>query len=247
MKLPSGARLEIYDRLDSTSAEAKRRADDGERGPVWIMAREQTAGYGRRGRYWESGLGNFTATYLFEPGGDLSRHGQLSYVAALGVIEALDRYVIPNMLTLKWPNDVLAGSDKIAGILLESVTQDRRSVVSMGVGVNLQSAPTGLEYPTARLADNLRAGVDAPTPDDLAVRIDEQFTAHYDIWRRDGFAAIRKAWLIRAKGVGAPVRVRLPGEEFSGIFQDLDDDGALVLRIGDTERRVAAGEIMFGS
>ena len=246
MKLPSGARLEIFDTLDSTSAEAKRRAENGESSPVWIMAREQTAGYGRRGRHWESGLGNFSATYLFEPGGDPSCHGQLSFVIALAVIEALDCYVVPGALALKWPNDVLVGSDKIAGLLLENLAPRGRAVICIGVGVNLRSAPLTLDYAAARLVDNLRAGVDAPMPDELAARIDDQFAAYYDIWRREGFAAIRIAWLGRAKGVGAPIRVRLPGEEFSGVFQDIDADGALILKIGEHERRVAAGEIMFG-
>ena len=246
MKLSSGARLEIFDRLDSTSAEAKRRAENGEHGPVWILAREQTGGYGRRGRHWDSGFGNFTATYLFEPGGDPSRHGQLSFVAALGVIEALDRYVAPGALCLKWPNDVLAGSDKIAGILLESVTQNKRSVVCMGIGVNLRSAPLNVDYPTARLADNLRVGAETPDAEEFAARVDDQFAAYYDMWRRSGFAPIREAWLERAKGIGSIIRVRLPAEEFSGVFEDLDADGALLLRNSDGQRRISAGEIMFG-
>ena len=246
MKLSSGARLEIFDTLDSTSAEAKRRAEKGETGPVWILAREQTAGYGRRGRHWESGLGNFSATYLFEPGGDPASHGQLSFVIALAVIEALDRYAVPGVLALKWPNDVLVGSDKLAGLLLENLAPGGKAVICIGVGVNLRSAPLTLDYPAARLIDNLRAGVDAPTPDELAARIDDQFAAYCDIWRRDCFAAIRAAWLGRAKGIGAPIRVRLPKEEFSGVFEDIDADGALILRTGDQERRVAAGEIMFG-
>ncbi len=245
-RLPSGARLEIFDTLDSTSAEAKRRVADGHAEPSWIVAREQTAGYGRRGRPWESGRGNFTATYVFAPYGDPADHGQLSYVVALGVIEALDGYAIDGALALKWPNDILAGSDKIAGILLEAVNMDARAYVCVGIGVNLRSAPQIADYPTARLADNLRAGAPLPAPEKLAAQIDEQFAAYYAIWRRDGFGPIRTAWLARAKGIGAMVRVRLPNEEFSGIFRDLDEAGALVLIVDDAERRITAGEIMFG-
>ncbi len=245
-RLPSGARLEIFDRLDSTSAEAKRRAAAGAIEPAWIFAREQTAGYGRRGRPWESGLGNFAATYVFEPAGRPGDLGQLSYITALAVAEALDGYAIDGALALKWPNDVLLGGAKIAGLLLETVDVGGRVILCIGIGVNLNAAPRGLEYPVARLADHLRPGVSSPAPETLAAQIDEQFAAYYALWRRDGFSPIRAAWLARAKGVGAKVRVRLPNEEFSGIFTDLDETGALVLKVGDAERRITAGEIMFG-
>ncbi len=247
MLLPSGARLEIFDRLDSTSAEAKRRAEAGEAGPCWILAREQTSGYGRRSRHWESSLGNFAATYLFEPAEDIASHGQLSYVAALAVIEALDAYSNPHALALKWPNDVLAASKKIAGILLENIVRDGRSRICVGIGVNLRWAPDNVDYPTAKLSDCLRSDAQLPSPEDLVRRIDDQFAAYYSIWRKDGFAPVRTAWIARAKGVGEPVRVRLPGEEFVGAFLDLDPSGALLVKTGDGERLVSAGEIMFGA
>jgi len=245
-RLPSGARLENFDTLDSTNAEAKRRAGAGDAGPCWILARRQTAGYGRRGRAWETGAENFAGTCLFTPDGAPAHFGQLSYVIALGVIEALDPYAIVGALALKWPNDVLAGVGKLAGILIESVQCNGRTALCIGVGVNLTSSPADTPYPTARLADHLRDGASAPSPEALAAAIDEKFAALYALWRRDGFAPIRDAWLARAHGVGETVQVRLPNEEFSGVFRDLDADGNLVVSIGDSARRVAAGEIMFG-
>lgn len=193
-----------------------------------------------------TGRGNFAGTYLFEPAGDLANFGQLSFVVALAVIEALDRYVAPGALGLKWPNDILAPTGKLAGILLETMTNNQRPSVCAGIGVNLNFAPTGLAYETARLIDHLKPGASSPSPQELAAQIDEQFAAHYAIWRRDGFSAIRIAWLARAKGVGKPVQVTLPNEAFAGVFHDLDETGALVLTVDGVERRITAGEIMFG-
>lgn len=245
-RLPSGAGLEVFDTLDSTSAEAKRRSASGERGPLWIVAHEQTAGVGRRGREWVTGRGNFAGTYLFEPAGNLADFGQLSFVVALSVIEALDRYVAPGALALKWPNDILAGTGKLAGILLETMTNDQRLSVCAGIGVNLSFAPPGLAYEAARLKDHLKPAANLPLPQELAAQIDEQFAANYAIWLRDGFSSVRTAWLARAKGVDEPVRVTLPSEAFTGVFRDLDQTGALIVSVNGAERRITAGEIMFG-
>ena len=245
-RLPSGARLEFFETLDSSSAEAGRRIANGEAGPLWIVAREQTAGVGRRGRQWVTGQGNFAGTYLFEPDGDIAAFGQLSFVVAIAVLEALDPYAAPGSLALKWPNDILAGSGKLAGILLETTRRDDRTWVCAGIGVNLNFAPSDLDYRAARLVDILKPGASAPTPQELAAKIDERFAEHYAVWRRDGFAPIRKTWLARAKGLGARIQVTLPNERFAGVFRDLDETGALVVSVGDVERRITAGEIMFG-
>lgn len=245
-RLASGARLEFFDTLDSTSAEARRRIAAGEDGPLWILAHEQTAGVGRRGRAWVTGQGNFAGTYLFEPDGDIATFGQLSFVVAIAVLDALDVHVRPGSLALKWPNDILAGADKLAGILLETTRRNDRIWVSAGIGVNIHFAPTGLPYRAARLVDMLASGASAPSPQTLAAQIDDRLAAHYALWRRDGFAAIRTPWLERAKGLGARVKVTLPNETVTGVFHDLDESGALVVGVGDGERHITVGEIMFG-
>ncbi len=243
-KLPSGAKLEIFDTLDSTSAEAKRRARDGEHGPLWIVAVEQTAGYGRRGRSWESAAGNFTGTFLFEPEGDAALFGQLSFVIALAVFDAVEPMVRSGALSLKWPNDVLGEGAKLAGLLLERIDHDGAALVAVGVGVNIASAPQDLPYKATTLA----ALSDAPTPspEQLVCAVDAAFQRRYALWAGQGFSPIREAWLARARGVGDDIRVRLPNEECSGVFAGIDQTGALILAQGETRRLVAAGEIMFG-
>ncbi len=243
-RLPTGARLETFDTIDSTSAEAKRRAAAREAGPLWILAGEQTAGYGRRGREWDMGAGNFAGTFLFSPEGDPASFGQLSFVAAIAVLFALSEYARDGVLALKWPNDILCGGAKISGLLLERIDHDDKALVALGIGVNIAAAPDDLPYPAAKLIDAMDGA--PPTPEELVVRIDHHFWNMYMAWGKLGFAQIRETWLKHARGVGEPIVVRLPGEELRGYFEGLDETGALILRQGDACRYITAGEIMFG-
>ncbi|HPE32049.1 MAG TPA: hypothetical protein PLV61_12720, partial [Parvularculaceae bacterium] len=111
-RFSSGAALALFETLDSTSLEARRRADAGARGPIWILALEQTAGYGRRGSGWEQAPGDVAATFLFDPGAPVEKLGQLSFVAALAVANAVRRFAPRAPISLKWPNDVLVGGGK---------------------------------------------------------------------------------------------------------------------------------------
>ncbi len=133
---PAGIGREIHASLDSTNAEALRRAAAGEAGPLWIMARRQTAARGRRGRAWSAPEGNFGATLLLRPPGDRALR---SFVAALGLFDAMAMVTgRPELFALKWPNDVLLSGGKLAGILLEAVNG---GALAIGLGVNLASAP----------------------------------------------------------------------------------------------------------
>lgn len=237
-KLPSGTAIDIFDTLDSTSAEARRRSEAGENGPVWFLALAQTAGYGRRGRGWEQQTGDFAGTLLFKPDARPESWGQISFIVALALASVLDELMPEEKIALKWPNDVLLDGAKCAGILLESLG----SALSIGVGVNIVTAPEGLPYPVARLVDH---AAQPPAPQKLAERLDLYFWTFYRLWRAQGFAPIRDAWLARAAGVGGDITVRLPNEELSGVFEGLDETGALVLRSSAGKRTIAAGDVFF--
>src|SRR5918997_1594879 len=115
---PAGIGREIFEVLDSTNAEALRRAAAGDAGPLWILARRQTAARGRRGRAWSSPAGNFGATLLLRPEGQPALR---SFVAALGLFDAMVAVTgRPELFAIKWPNDVLLSGGKLAGILLET-------------------------------------------------------------------------------------------------------------------------------
>ena len=131
-----------FDEIDSTNEEARRLGDRGEQGPVWIVAARQTAGRGRRGRAWESPSGNFMGTLYLTPHCGPREAGELSFVAALAVHDAVSSLLPPPLrpaLRLKWPNDLLHERAKLAGILLESsgVAGAEVAWVAIGMGINL--------------------------------------------------------------------------------------------------------------
>ena len=120
---PHGYRLIRFDELDSTNSEARRLAEAGEPGPLWIIAREQTAGRGRRGRIWDSQPGNLAATLLLRPRRRAAVARSLSFAAALAVADMVAHFAPQPRSRVKWPNDVLLDGRKLAGILLEAAAR----------------------------------------------------------------------------------------------------------------------------
>ena len=243
---PAGYALLELGEIDSTNEEARRRAAAGEKRPLWIAADRQSAGRGRRGRDWQSPPGNLFATLLLRPEKPAGECAQLSFVAALAVSDMLARFAPQAELALKWPNDVLAGGRKIAGILLESESKADGTAawLAIGIGVNLTAFPEDAEFPAISLA---AIGSASPASKDALLHLAAAFAKWYEVWRTVGFAPVREAWLARASGFGSRIRVRLASEEKTGVFQGIDDSGALLLGVigGDT-RAVAAGEVYFG-
>src|SRR3954470_13498402 len=143
-----------FDELDSTNAEARRRAEAGEGGPVWITAARQTAGRGRRGRNWSTETGNLAATLLTSTDVPAAEAAQLSFVAALAACDLADTCVGQGAARLKWPNDVLVFGKKAVGILVESGARpDGRLWLAVGIGVNLAHAPIDTERPATCFAE----------------------------------------------------------------------------------------------
>ncbi len=238
-----------FDELGSTNAEARRRAEAGEAGPLWIAARRQTDGRGRRGRAWEAGQGNLAATLLTTTAKPAAEAAQLSFVAAFAVLDLARRHVPEGLVRLKWPNDVLIAGDKAAGILIESGRrQDGGLWLAIGVGVNLASAPEGLEYPATSLAAHLGPGVAGPPSPEAALTIlSEAFAQWLGVWDRDGFEPLRAEWARCAHGLGARCLARVGDREISGVALEMDADGALVLRLDSGElQRITAGDVFFG-
>jgi BirA family biotin operon repressor/biotin-[acetyl-CoA-carboxylase] ligase len=240
---PDGYGLAVFDELDSTNEEARRRAAAGEAGPLWILAARQSAGRGRRGRVWVSPPGNLAATLLLRPGRPAAECAQLSFVAAIAAADLIAAHT--GDVTVKWPNDVLAGGRKIAGILLEAETPQGQATpwLAIGIGVNLAHFPPDTEFPATALA---ALGTRAPQPRDALTALAVNFAKWYEVWRAGGFMPIRDAWLARAGGLGARIRARLQNEEATGVFEGLDETGALLLNQGHGRvRAIAAGEVFF--
>lgn len=245
---PAGVGRRVLDEVDSTNAEAQRLAPHLT-GPAWIMARRQTAGRGRRGRAWASPPGNLAASLVMRPAGPPAAAAQRSFVAALALADALQSVTGPGpLVTLKWPNDVLLNGGKVAGILLESAGRGGRTeVLVIGFGVNLAEAPPAEDLePGAMRPVSLRGETGhSIAPDDFLTALAAAFARREAEMAQAGFGAIRAAWLTRAARLGMPVTARMMNDTAEGIFETIDDDGALVLAMPAGRRKIPAADIFF--
>jgi BirA family biotin operon repressor/biotin-[acetyl-CoA-carboxylase] ligase len=244
-QVPDPFRSIVLEETGSTNTEAFKHAATGEAGPLWIMARRQTQGRGRSGRNWTSDPGNLHATLLQRlacPQGVLH---QLSLLAGVAVVKAITAAAGRRIdgLRLKWPNDVLIGEAKCAGILPESQSAVGGSevVVVIGIGINLRSHPSGL----GRAATDLSAHGVAVAPEAMLKALADGLHRWLDIWDCGrGFAEVRRAWLENAGPVGESLVVDTGRARIAGTFLDLDEGGALLMR--DTQgavRKLTFGDV----
>jgi BirA family biotin operon repressor/biotin-[acetyl-CoA-carboxylase] ligase len=229
--LPIGYRLLSLGEIDSTSAEAMRRAAAGERGPLWISAEAQGRGRGRSGRSWTSVPGNLYASLLLDLDCSPGVVHHLSMLAGVAVIEAVEAAARGRGgvlgLRLKWPNDVMVGTAKAGGILLESSMRGRELAVVIGVGLNLSSHPMNLDRPVTHLAEH---GVWI-SPSRMLHFLAEAMDRWLTIWQGGtGFSHVRTAWLEHAGAPGERLSVNTGGGRVDGTFVGIDGEGALVLR-----------------
>ncbi|QDH73188.1 biotin--[acetyl-CoA-carboxylase] ligase [Brevundimonas sp. M20] len=239
----------LLDQIDSTNAEARRRAEAGETGPLWIAARRQTAGRGRRGRVWEASTGNLFSTLLATTRKSPAEAAQVTFIAALAVTDLLDRYAPPSLVTIKWPNDVMLAGVKACGILVESGAHaDGGLWLAVGIGVNLAEAPQGTERPATALSHHLSAAHIAPPKVERAVEeLAGTFGVWLERWETLGFSPILDAWAARTRGLDGPAVARLGHETVEGRAEGVAPDGALKLRLADGSLRlISAGDVFFG-
>jgi BirA family biotin operon repressor/biotin-[acetyl-CoA-carboxylase] ligase len=234
-----------FDEIDSTNAEARRRAEAGEAGPLWITALRQSAGRGRRGRAWSTGAGNLAATLLMTTELAPAEAAQVSFVAALAVADLASAWLPADLVRLKWPNDLMVAGRKAGGVLVESGRrEDGRLWLAIGVGVNLADAPIDVERPATSFAAHMKTP--PPAPRQALDRLSEAFAHWLDAWRAGGFPAIATAWTPLAQGLGQHCIARLGAETHEGVAEGLDSDGALRLRAPDGQvRRITAGDVFF--
>lgn len=235
----------MLDRVDSTMAEAARRAPDL-RQPTWILAQTQTAARGRRGRAWVVPPGNLNATLVFKPQATAQEAAKRSFLAANALFAALAIYVPSEKLALKWPNDVLLSGGKVAGILLESSGQGPFvDWLSIGIGVNLTHVPQGVRDATFPPISLKAAGGWDVEPSDFMTTLADAYATQEDKLRHFGFTRIRDDWLAQAARLGEVITARTGREEVRGIFDSIDQDGNLVLITGAGPRSIAAADVFF--
>ena len=237
--------LVMLDEVDSTNAEAQRRAAAGERGPLWICANQQSQGRGRSGRSWGSPPGSLAATLLFRPGCSAVHLPELGLVAAVAVVDALSTIAADHRvaldLRLKWPNDVLLGGAKVSGILVECGTWGDDLVAMIGIGINIAARPAIKGRAVTSLAEH---GL-TTTPAALGRVLADVSHQRLQTWQAGaGFPAIRQAWLQHSLPTGEPIAINAGEGPVSGTFAGLDADGALLLedRMGQ-RRRFSFGDV----
>jgi BirA family transcriptional regulator, biotin operon repressor / biotin---[acetyl-CoA-carboxylase] ligase len=213
--------------VDSTNEEGRRRALTGDTDRLWIVANEQTAGRGRRGRAWISPRGNLHASALILDPCPRPIASQLGFVAGVAMVRAA-RDLGATDVGLKWPNDLMSYGAKCAGILLEGFgVGSGRTACVVGIGVNCAHAPEGLGYATSCLT---RAGGQAVVPGELFERLIERFDDALDEWRAgEAFDRIRAAWLDYAAGLGERIAIQNGGRQREGVFEGIDATGRLLM------------------
>ena len=247
--LPPSYRSEYFEEIDSTNSEALRRARAGEAAGLWIFAGRQKDGRGRDGRSWVSEPGNLHASLLLRPACNLQTAAQLSLVAGVAALDAVRALTVSTGkkldLGLKWPNDLLLDGEKLGGILLESsaAPSSEDIYVIIGTGLNLASHPELDDI----VATNLALYGHNAAPHDALIALAWSTQKWLDIWHQgENFNCIRKEWLARAIGLGKSIRVKHGGEEIRGLFDSLDENGALLLDCGeDGLRRITVGDVFF--
>ncbi len=236
----------FLDTVESTNNEAARMARAGAPAGTLVQARRQTAGRGRQGRTWESPTGNLYVSFVLRPDCAPSAAPQLSFVAALAAAETIRPLLpTPAALRLKWPNDLLIGGSKVAGLLLETESTEARQLdwLIVGMGINIVSFPEDMGAAATSLAAE---GAAPAAPTDLLDSFMAIFPGWAARWQQEGFAPIRRSWLDSAAGLGSVILARLPNETLRGDFVGLDEDGALMLALPDgTRRKIAAGDVFF--
>lgn len=233
-----------FDTLDSTNEEAKRLARGGGHHGAVIWAKHQTEGRGRMGRSWVSSDGNLFVSVLLQPEKPVAELCQLSFVAAVAVLEALES-LLPegNRLQCKWPNDIVLNDKKLGGILLESFQsgESKKPWVVVGVGVNVDSHPPRTEFPATCLKD---AGVELVSAKIILSRFIHHFIECYNLWNTKGFAPIRKKWTGAAWGLEQRLSARLPDSTVEGICHGIDARGSLLLKLDNGKQHlVHAGDV----
>ena len=230
--------VRLFDTIDSTNLEAKRQAESFSGNGIFI-AKEQTLGKGRRGRTWESpkGTGNYMS-YLLRPEIEPMAASMLTLIAGLAVCNSMiDLYEID--VRIKWPNDIVIGGKKLCGILTEVVTaKNGEKGIIAGVGINVNQGKAAFSGELSELATSvkLESGKKIPRLPFLG-SVMKYFEDQYFLFQKGEFKELIRRWKSYSSMLGRDVGLKVGNRNVKGTVLDLEDSGALVLRLdsGKTE------------
>ena len=226
-------RLHHFETIDSTQIEAKK--------PTYapgdvIYADRQTAGYGRRGRAWEGPSGNLAFTMIDHYQGP-DQLSWINYAISLGLYDAVQPLLKSStLLNVKWPNDILLDGKKLSGMILE-VDDDR---LLIGIGVNVAVLPE-----TDQAVTCINDHSEQPqTAHSVLQRFLTAYQGWYEKGQAEGFSGLRAQWLARAAYQNQTITAKLAnGEILTGVFKDIDNQGALVLSTENGQYKITSADI----
>ncbi|TAL18452.1 biotin--[acetyl-CoA-carboxylase] ligase [bacterium] len=240
-----------YAATNSTSRRAAEWAEGGAPEGALVTADSQSAGRGRLGRQWFGEPGESLAmTVILRPEVELSLAPLLTFVAAISLAETLLGWVEGEAVEVKWPNDVLLGGRKVAGILLESRVEGVRiDYLSLGVGVNVLGTPARFPEEFRESAATLEefSKADCPAPVEVLSAYLQRLEGDYFLFSSEGFGPFRERWGRLFRMAGREVTVVSRGGELRGKVLGLAEDGALELETGGGIKRILAGDVSFST
>jgi len=237
--------ITLLQQVDSTNAQAMRHLASGAVPPFLVIAEQQTAGRGRRGRSWASPFGeNLYYSLVLRVSGGMRQLEGLSLVVGLALLQALRDAGVADA-GLKWPNDLLVGGRKIAGILLE-LSGDPADVchvvIGIGVNINMRVTPQGevIDQPWTSLRQVLGEQVDRNV---FVAGLNRQLERYLQLHQVQGFAALREQWEANHLWQGRVVVLAAGAQTIQGRVLGVDDTGALRLQIDGQEKVFSGGEL----
>lgn len=240
----AGAPVEVHEKLGSTNDRVAELAAAGAPEGTLVIAREQTAGRGRRGRTWASPRGGLYFSFLLRPSPESLQGPPATLVAGLALCQALEGLTPPDARPqLKWPNDVLIRGRKVSGILGEMSLVDGSNCLILGLGINVEAVELPSEL--REIATHLEEVGATPTRAQVLSAFFLAFGAwHTRLSDAAGRTSLLEEAAVRMPNLGQPIRLRLPNEVVEGVFAGLNPSGGLLLTRADgSQRAYLAGEV----
>lgn len=241
-----GTKFHYFSKLESTNSCARRLAEKGAMEGEVVIAEQQTQGRGRLGRNWVSPpYVNLYFSVILRPTLPPIHAPQITLTAAVALTDAVAAF-IPQFPVIKWPNDILVNSKKLAGILTESsCSSERIEFVILGIGVNVNFAYEYMPETIREGATSILGLAKEISREALLKRLIQDLDRCYGILEESGFDSIAPRWEARFGLRGRRVRVEMESHIVRGRAIGLDRDGALIVEGEDGKRqRIVAGDVI---
>ncbi|MBU4376200.1 MAG: biotin--[acetyl-CoA-carboxylase] ligase [Candidatus Omnitrophica bacterium] len=238
-----GKNILSYASLDSTNDTAYKLAENGAKEGTVIVAERQKKGKGRQGRHWVSPKGGIYFSCIIRPDIEPKEVAKITLASALAVCTSI-REIARIPALIKWPNDIIIGGKKVCGILTEmKAEQDKVDFLVVGIGINADNPISLLPKGSTTLSEESDADVSKV---ELAKKVLEKLEHYILLFKKEGFKPIRDEWRDLSETLGRHVRVHSHEGKIEGQAIDVDNDGALVVRLDSGfHKRILSGDVVI--